>query len=580
MTIENALIVPGQKRSDGLGVLDASGAFVPESIIWRMDAPLFEPPIPVEPEAELAGTHLFGGIMSWHFGHFLVESLSRLWPLHSQHDDLASVLFVPKGPADKQRSETRFQREVLDIIAPDIPREVLTRPTRVERLIVPEQGFGTAQLETGTAAFRAFIKSRAWPAPNPDAPKCIYVSRADLNPQKKGRIIGDTNLADFLARRGYHVVHPQKLNAHDQLALYRGARRLIFDDGSALHLFGLVAETDQTVASIQRRLPQDGKAVGERQLRSFAETDLKVFDAVLRDWRPKRADRPTSQSDGELDARHLFEALRGYGATQEGDTPEDLGLPTPAEAAASATQMGYIPVERDVALPSPPALSRFWGIEIPDGPHLNTRKIRSLRDGFYERQEVRNALAHFGPSDRVLELGAGAGIVGTTVAVNCQVEALLSFEANPRMVPVAQALYARNNLSNRAEARHAVLVADPDAPTTLPFAIAEDYLGSKLANGSDIPLPTAQIAQVSTVQLSDIVAEFHPTALLMDIEGAELPFLQSADLSPFRAIVVELHRGIYERAGMRACRAALKAAGLRQVPDYCRRGVDTWIRDP
>ncbi|MCU4653240.1 FkbM family methyltransferase [Roseibacterium sp. SDUM158016] len=576
--VENAVIVPSTEVSGGLGVLDADGRFVAESTIWRDDAPLFAPPEPLEPEDHIEGTHLFAGIMSWHFGHFLVESLSRLWPIEAPPEAFASALFVPKGPADRERSEYAFQTELLDMLAPGLPRRILTRPTRVARLIVPEQGFGTGTLEAGTPEFRAFLQGRNWPEPEGDTPERIYVTRSGLDRRKKGRVLGDVALQKFLRRRGFRILRPEKTPLHEQIRLYRGAKRLLFDDGSAVHLFGLVARPRQVAASIQRRFAGDAPAIGALQLRAMADVDLKAFDAVLREWRPAALDRATAKSHGELDPRHLFEALSGYGATATGDSPETMGLPTQDEVAADMAGLGYVAAERDAPLAEPPALARFWGVEIPEGSHLDQRKVRSLRDGFYERQEVLSAFAHFRPEDRVLELGAGAGIVGSAVALNCGVEALLSFEANPDMVPVARALYARNRLQGRVEIRHGIVVTGEDAPSAMSFAVAEDYLGSMIVPDGTQPGEGMRIERVPTVNLAAIAAEFRPTALLMDIEGGELPLLEGADLSIFRVVVVEFHRDIYGRDGMKRCRAALTEAGLRPDPDFCRRGVEAWVR--
>ena len=576
--VENALIIPASKASGGLGVLDQHGKFIEESTIWRSDAPLYERPNALKPKAHVEGTHLYGGIMSWHFGHFLVESLSRLWPVNNPPEPIQSVLFVPKGEAARKRKEAKFQSEMLDLMIPGLDRQVLTQPTIVERLIVPEQGFGNGALEAGTEAFREFVQNRNWPEPYENSPKRLYVTRAGLNRSKKGRILGDLGLEKCLKRNGFHSVRPEKLTLAEQIRLYRGAKRILFDDGSAVHLFGLVAQAQQTTASIQRRVFHSEHAVGQRQLRAFAGLDLKVFDAVVREWRPAQIDRATSKSHGELDQVHLFEALKGFGAVGSEDKISDMGLPTPKAVAKDMAKIGYVPVERSKPLPEPPAIARFWGVQIPAASHLDNRKLRSLRDGFYERQEVLSAMARFSANDRVLELGAGAGIVGSAVALNCGIEALLSFEANADMVPAARALYARNGLQKIAKVQRGIVVTDPAAPKTLPFAINEGYLGSKVVEDGQVPEASMRIDQVPTVQLSKVIEDFKPTALLMDIEGSELHLLETGDLSSFEKIVVELHRGIYGREGMRRCRAALKKSGLRQDSDWCRRGVETWLR--
>ena len=576
--VENALIIPGQRHISGLGVLTETGDFVGESTIWRGDAPLFEAPSPTTAEVALGGTHLFGGIMSWHFGHFVVESLSRLWPLMEDRHAAASVLFVPKGPANKPRSQAKFQNDLLDLIIPGISRDILRVPTRVERLIVPEQGFGTGDLEAGLPQFRRFISSRQWPEPLEDSPKRLYVTRDGLDRHRKGRIIGDLGLSKFVEDRGYTVLRPEKITLEDQIRLYRGARRILFEEGSAVHLFGLVARPGQTAGVIQRRVAESEAVVGQRQLRAFAGIDLKLLDAVIREWRPSHLGRATSKSHGELEPNYALEALRGFGVAKEGDIASDLGLPTRQEATEAMARLDYVAVDRPTPLPDTPTIATYWGARIPTGPHLTPKRLRSLRDGFYERQELRSAFTFFTSTDRVLELGAGAGIVGSAVALNCEVTELLSYEANSEMIPIVRGVFERNGLHGKANVRHAIVVSDKNSPETVPFAVESDYLGSSMIGLGAIPSREARIEQVPTVQLSDVIAEFRPNALLMDIEGAELPFLLGADLSGFDKVIVELHRGIYGRDGMRKCRSALTAGGLTQQSEYCRRGVETWMR--
>lgn len=578
VVVENAVIVPSQKGAGRLGVLDAEGRFVPQSTIWRSDAPLYPEPEPVVPKTEIAGTHLFGGILSMHFGHFVVESLSRLWPIDAPPEQFESILFVPKGPTGRERKESGFQTTLLDMVAPGLPRQLLSEPVRVERLIVPEQGFGNGALESGTPEFRRFLQSRVWPEPKATSPRKIYITRAGLDRNRKGRILGDQALCAYLEARGYAVLAPERTPLEDQIRLYRGADRLIFDDGSAVHVYGLVARPRQVAASIQRRFAGNGPAVGVRQLRTMADVDLKAVDAVVREWRPATLDRATSKSHGELDARHLFEALRGLGVTADGDGPDTLNLPDAAAVAADMGAAGYVPVERAAPLPEPPSLMRFWGVDVPVAAHLDQRKLRSMRDGFYERQEVLNAFAHFRPEDRLLELGAGSGVVGGAVALTCGLEALLSFEANPDLIPMATALYARNGLQDRAEVRHAIVLAGEEGPKEMTFGVAKDFLGSKIVAEGEAAEPGMRLERVPTVRFSEVAAAFRPTALMMDIEGGELPFLEQADLSPFRVIVLELHRHVYGREGMKRCRAALTAAGFRADPDYCRRSVEAWVR--
>ena len=90
-------------------------------------------------------------------------------------------------------------------------------------------------------------------------------------------------------------------------------------------------------------------------------------------------------------------------------------------------------------------------------------------------------LASLQPGDRVLELGAGLGIVGAVTAKNAGPAAVLSFEANPELIPHIRALHRTNGLEDLIELRNAVLVAGPDRSPTLPFNLHGSFLGSSLA---------------------------------------------------------------------------------------------------
>ena len=79
----------------------------------------------------------------------------------------------------------------------------------------------------------------------------IYVSRSKL--EREGGFIAETQLEERLAKQGFAVVHPQEHSLSQQIAIYNGASRLIFAEGSALHLFAFVCRPDQAVYIIQRR---------------------------------------------------------------------------------------------------------------------------------------------------------------------------------------------------------------------------------------------------------------------------------------------------------------------------------------
>jgi FkbM family methyltransferase len=223
--------------------------------------------------------------------------------------------------------------------------------------------------------------------------------------------------------------------------------------------------------------------------------------------------------------------------------------------------------------PATPA-AHCLGVDVPASPFLNETRIDRINSARYEGDEIAASLALIREGDRVLELGAGIGLVGGVIARNRAVERIISFEANPDLIPVARALYALNGLQT-IELRNQLVLSGPDQPASLPFHIHGSYLGSSLLLGADRAKRTVEIP---TADWAGIVADLRPTVLVMDIEGGELALLEHADLSGLRAVILELHPKAYGEDGTAACRKRLRQSGLVRVPSLCRRDVFAFAR--
>ncbi|MFP4238606.1 MAG: FkbM family methyltransferase [Rhodosalinus sp.] len=208
------------------------------------------------------------------------------------------------------------------------------------------------------------------------------------------------------------------------------------------------------------------------------------------------------------------------------------------------------------------------GLKVPASPFLTETRIRRIAAARYEGEEIRAALALIERGDRVLELGAGLGIVGALTALRAQPEAVLSYEANPALVPHIQALYRANGLTDRIAVRNAVLWAGPGRPETVTFNVHNSYLGSSLAGGA-----RTQPVEVATEDFAAVRAAFRPTVLVADIEGAELELLEHADLTGLRTVVIEFHPKIYGPEGMRRAKDILRAQGFARRHDVSTRMV-------
>jgi hypothetical protein len=294
------------------GVFDAAGAYVHEAVQWRQRPLMTPPPFP-ETTDPLPGRWLWAGVLMEHFGHFLTESLGRLWALDALDGPLDGIVYLPeKGfGAAEELALKGYQQRFFDLLGIELPVRLLTRPTRVDRLEVPGPGFGIGPMIGGSAAFRAFIKARLAPGIAAQGAEKIYISRSRLD-RKLGGILAESLVEKLLVQEGYAIYHPQLDPIEAQIARFRAASHVISLDGSALHLLALVARPGQQVAVIKRR--GGGAPDGiVRHLEGFTGQRPLVIDVIVQNW--VRSDRQSADnySYGELDFVRLANTLAAHG---------------------------------------------------------------------------------------------------------------------------------------------------------------------------------------------------------------------------------------------------------------------------
>jgi len=301
-TVENAVVVPPsdpkQNFVQAAGVLRADGSYCGPAALWRNGRSLTTvPPKPKGTLTKRAGTWLWGGVLWMHFGHFLVESSSRLWALDGLDTPIDGILFMPKRLRNAGEVMP-YQQQFVSFMGRDIPVACVDGPEEVENLIVPGQGFGLGAMIKGTDHFRKAIAFNFAKSIKPNGPDKLYISRSKL-PAGRGNLIGETELEEHLSAQGYTVYHPEKHDLAHQIATYKAAKQIIAAEGSALHLVAMVARHDQKVAIIVRR-PSGATRNLEDHLRYFASIQPLTVTRLRRSWKPFGAAKPRLWM-GELD---------------------------------------------------------------------------------------------------------------------------------------------------------------------------------------------------------------------------------------------------------------------------------------
>jgi hypothetical protein len=279
---------PLSRRVYDGGVYDGEGRIARLGV--HLKNPARNVPLP-RPESDASdalveGQWLFGGRLARQFGHFLTESLGRLWWAHEckgrQPDGIAYLWYTTiAGNSDHDRMIAPFMRRLWELLGVTAAPLVVVAPTRFRSLVIPSQlkGLTSGQQMAGHPRFRRFVAKLAEHEAVKQGPALerVFVSRSRLG-EAHGQMLLEPWLDELFAANGYAVIHPETLPLEEQLSIFNKAQRIVFSEGSALHLYALVARPEQEVGIILRRYPVMRRF--REEIAGAGVRTVKEFDAV------------------------------------------------------------------------------------------------------------------------------------------------------------------------------------------------------------------------------------------------------------------------------------------------------------
>lgn len=200
----------------------------------------------------------------------------------------------------------------------------------------------------------------------------------------------------------------------------------------------------------------------------------------------------------------------------------------------------------------------FRGLKVSmKGAHVSRGVWKAVYRGTYELPEIEALFGLLRPTDRLLELGTGMGIVSGLAALAHPQLQVISYEANPAMIPVSAELHRLNGISN-VQVNNAVLTR------TSTSGMRDFYVKQSFAVGSLLPTDSIdqRTVKVAENRIEDVLMDFRPDVLLCDVEGGEAELFPGLDLTGLRAVVMELHPSVIGRASEAAIYDSLAASGL------------------
>ena len=181
---------------------------------------------------------IFGGALMGHFGHFILECLTRLWyvllpPPHTHTLEKVSkfnkkILFITTSHGGYKQWFDEFFR--LMGIAKERIIYVDT-PTQCRSITVPERSMrlGKSYTKEYLIPFET-IKANVSPA----NVKKLYLSRKNFEVEKR-KCFGEMYFDDFFAAHGFKSIEMEELSVEEQISLIMGADEIASGTGTLTH---------------------------------------------------------------------------------------------------------------------------------------------------------------------------------------------------------------------------------------------------------------------------------------------------------------------------------------------------------
>lgn len=295
-----------RRRVHEFAIFDDAGCEVPHCGVRMTQITTVAPKAPRldRPMDTVSGPTLFAGLATPQFGHMLTNALGRLWALDDLPPDTTLYFITRWAPTPEVR---RLLVALLRAFGVRNPVIVSKDNLSFDDLYLASYQFGEIYDGRGSDRFYAWIDACLTPLPPIEHDLKLYVTRSGLG-KSAGRFVLENLLEQYLVAEGYQVIAPETLDLGAQIDLYRRAGSLVFAEGSALHLYGLMARPEQRAALIKRRMALPKLMIN--QINDRAGVHIAILDAIREiHWPPRIGDH---FSISTLDFPQLQRQLRDH----------------------------------------------------------------------------------------------------------------------------------------------------------------------------------------------------------------------------------------------------------------------------
>lgn len=197
--VDASAMIPGKIRQTPCNVKSGQIEFINEKVIYCGVAYFFQ------------------------YGHFLIESTTRLWyPLKTSEEEL-KLVFINVGEVGKYA-------DFFELLGIELERIIFVdKPLQFKEIIIPD--VSSIICEWYTDEFMIPFR-KASENVSAGLIEKVYLTRKYLPDEK---YVGEKTIEDIFIKNGYTVLAPEKLTLKEQVSLMKGAKSIVSLFGSATH---------------------------------------------------------------------------------------------------------------------------------------------------------------------------------------------------------------------------------------------------------------------------------------------------------------------------------------------------------
>jgi capsular polysaccharide biosynthesis protein len=189
-----------------------------------------------KPFIDLKGKSIFCGWLIPHYGHFLMETLSRLWCLNELNTSEFTFVFNYYNEGNHFIDEKMWAKELL-LSFGVTPDKIIFADGNyyVERLYIPSQSLilHSSVNSKAQAYIWNTIKNHLTKRLE-KTPKKVYLSRSKLVRDKR-KMLNEIDVESAFKEAGFTIIYPETMSLTEQVTLMASANVVAGPSGSALH---------------------------------------------------------------------------------------------------------------------------------------------------------------------------------------------------------------------------------------------------------------------------------------------------------------------------------------------------------